>query len=604
MENNRVKLIFKITISALLSSFLTILNLLFSFVPGLDVSFLMLALLSLMMTWDIAFFVTLTTSALAFLYKIPIFDGVSFLLTNLLTFVIFFSLRKMLLKNKWSIFLLLLIISTLYDTFIFLLWLVISDLQNATAMYISKTAEMHIIFVVYLFLPIITFKKLEIVLFKISSKYSFIINRNYLDYWDKEEIEKMKKYSDKKSNYVAQLISLIISMNILMSFLAFLPFLINNYYGYKYILLLIILPIVMLIMTPQWMKLKKKTNNKLVLTHNCVGLIVALTFVFLGMMLKNYNLALSLMILGIILFGVFIAGFIPMNIEILKSYKFRNGQKNNVNKIITMSSFVLIPFPFLLENFTKSVYTMTLYLFLILIVLFILCLNRNIMSDGNVLKVSKEDFRDAFKNKKFLSISLTQSIFIGLEKFLEYGLIFFFFISFTNKNLTLEFFQPRIYLFIFCGFLLKHVGRAAGYLFKWKNSNNIKINYLSNVMFMMTFLVIFTFTLVALFISFNNINLVYKLIIIFSQFVMGLAYILLKRSQDRVYKNMLNEKGINGAFILDHLNGNVLYSLTTYILFAVFFVAIPFNIYTFIALNSILLLTSTVVTISNLIIKK
>ncbi|AOG60883.1 hypothetical protein SHELI_v1c09340 [Spiroplasma helicoides] len=73
MENNRQKIILKITISSLISAFLTVFNLITIYLPGLDISYFIIAIICIVLTWDIGLFVTITTSFLAFLYKAPVF---------------------------------------------------------------------------------------------------------------------------------------------------------------------------------------------------------------------------------------------------------------------------------------------------------------------------------------------------------------------------------------------------------------------------------------------------------------------------------------------------------------------------------------------------
>ncbi|AKX34399.1 hypothetical protein SLITO_v1c07760 [Spiroplasma litorale] len=602
--NNTHNVILKITISALISAFLTVLNLIFFLIPGLELSFLIIGVICLIYRTDISFLITIVTSLLSFLYKMPAFDGVSYLLSNLIVFVLFSTFKKQLLKQRWLIFVLYIFISVLYDSFLFVLWYIATDLQNALAIYLSRVVEIHVMFTVYLFMPILLFKKLEIIIYKISIRYQGIVNDKYIEFLENEALINMNKYSNKKSNYISQLLSLIIAMNVLLCFLAYIPYAISLRYNYKLISIILSVPLLMLFFTPLWTKLKKKTNSKIVLTHNCVGLILAITLAFMGLILKNYNVALSLLIVGVLLFGVFIAGFLPMNIEMIKSYRIRNNQKVNTNKILALTCFLLTPIPFVIGQYAKPVYNLTFFLVLMLVILFIFVLNKNIMDKGNVLEVNKEDFSVAWKNKKFVASIFTQNFFIGIDKFFEFGLVFIFFIWFENKQAGLLLFQEKLFVYLLLGYFLKYAGRGFAYLIKINEKNSKSLNLLSNILFLISFVILLSFTVAFSFNNFENQNLIYKVLLIFTQFIIGFGYVLLKRTQTRLHRKMIDEKNINGAFILDHLIGNVLFSLSIAIMFIIFFMCVTVNITSFIALISILVGISIVMLVGNVFINK
>ncbi|ASP28508.1 hypothetical protein SCORR_v1c07360 [Spiroplasma corruscae] len=603
-RNNRNAIVFKITIAALLSAFVTIVNLIFYMIPGLDFTFLLIAIFCIVLKTEISFLISITTSFISFLYKNPIFDGISYLLTIMTIFGVFTALRKVFIKQRWLIFVSLILISTLYDTYILILWILATNYQQGLAIYLTKVIEIHVIFVLYTIAPLLMFKKIENILYKLSSKWEFIMNKNYIEYIENMEKNKMNKFSDNKKNYNFQVISLILSMNVMLCYFSFIPLAISTVYNYKLISIIIIIPILMLLMTPIWMKLKKKVSNKVVLTHNCTGLIIAITFTFLGFILTKYVLALTFLVLGLLLFGIFIAGFIPINLEMIKSYNIRNKRPNNINKILALTSFILIPVPFLIYNFSKPIYNLTFFIIVILVILSIMILNKNIMSEGNVLNVNKDDFKVALKNKKFITSIFTQNLFIGIDKFFEYGLIFLFLIYFDQNSISISLLQKNLYIYIMIGFLFKYMGRAVGYLIRIKDNYNIKINFLSSLLYVLSFTMILAFFITSNFKNFNNKDLLYKTLIIVSQFIIGFAYILIKRTQSSYYKKIINNEHINGAFILDHVIGNVLFSLLISIVFLMFFLLINVNIINFIIMFSILVSLTFIVLLTNIFILK
>ncbi|AKU80045.1 hypothetical protein [Spiroplasma turonicum] len=598
---NRSDLIFKITFCALFSAFLTVINLIFYLLPGIEFSFLIIGVLCLIMKADIVFMITICTSFISFLYKTPLFDGISYLLTNLIVFSLFTLTRKHLLKQRWLIFVFFILISMVYHSLIFLLWYSVTDYKQALAIYLSKTIDIHIIFVLYLILPILIFNKIEKVIYKLSSRHLKIINNDYVKYVE-IEVSKMNHYSDKKINYNFQMISLVLSMNLLLSFFSFVPFALNKTFNHYYIALILIIPILMLFFTPLWMKLKKKTSNRIVLIHNSIGLLLAIGLTMTSFVLKNNTIAIILLIFGLITFGIFIAGYIPINIEIIKSYCIRTNKKITVNKLLTMIGFLLIPIPFILDNFVNPIYNLTYFMLLSLLIVSIMILNKNIMNEGNVLNVNKEDFKIAFNNKRFMISIFTQNFYMGIEKFFEYGLIFLFLIWFDNNNVSYNLIQDKLYIYIILGYLVNYIGRSFGYLIKVNENNTKSWNYFSNSLYLIAFIILLTFIISNVFINLNNVNLYYKSVLIFSQLLIGFAYIILKRTRNNFYKKILNNENLNGAFILDHVIGNVMFSLIIAILFILFFMLVTINIYTIITLISILLLTSLVMLLINIYI--
>ncbi|WP_020833998.1 hypothetical protein [Spiroplasma taiwanense] len=362
-NSSRYQLIFDITISAIFISLAISLKIIFFFIPRFDLSIYILCISALFLKNKIALLVTIGVSLLSFFVEKSIIEWASYMLVSMLICTIFILIRKFIFKNKIILYALLPVLVLLYSTVSLFTWIGLYGKIEKYALYLSNLSSAYIICFLYtfatplIFLP--TLKLFENLFFK----YSSCFNKIFINYFDSKD-DNLISISNQKINYKVQLVIMIFSMMLLSAYFSYLPYKLAVWFNIYYVISILIVPILMLFVTPLWMKMAKRKGNKNVLQVNSIGILIAIIFTFSSFSTTNILFSNISIFVGIILFGSFIAGFLPINIEAIKSYEKRNNLKNKTSKYNALFEFWLIPLPFLLELFTKSTYVMSLFMFI------------------------------------------------------------------------------------------------------------------------------------------------------------------------------------------------------------------------------------------------
>ncbi|AUB31205.1 hypothetical protein [Spiroplasma floricola] len=566
MENKK-NIIFDMTISAMLLSVGICLKLTFLALPGFDLTLIIILITGLFFKSNISIISTAGISALSFLISKDIILWASTITVYLLLNIFLIIMRKIILKNNAIAYIILPIFGLMITTFYLIISILVYGKINGYSMYLVHLHEAYIIFFMYCILTPTIFKKIFQVMTHLNYKYSTIFNKSFKKYIETIE-DSTYKVSDKKINYNVQLVSMIFSMMLLICYFSFVPYkmvtVLNNI---NYLATIIIVPLLMLFVTPLWMKSAKKIGNLNMLKINSVGLLLAIIFTFSSFTSQKYNITLAFSITGLVLFGVFIAGFLPINIETIKSYEYRNKLKNKTSKYNSIFGFLLLPLPFLINYYLGSIYVLIFFMLISILILFLLMLNKNIMLDGNVLNIDRNSFSTLKKKKVFFLEVLVQNYFIGFFKFLDLSLVLFYFIIFDNNKIFIEWNNKNgiVLIFLVLGFLSKYIAQAIFANIKYNNKNINKIAMLVTIVSVLTFI---GFLVLNYFLVTKNVNYYYYSLLTILMFIFGASYSIIEKTKAKTFRSIVSENEFSLAMIIDHVAGNAFFSL---IITAIFF---------------------------------
>ncbi|WP_339034410.1 hypothetical protein [Spiroplasma endosymbiont of Cantharis rufa] len=596
MNKNVSNKILDLTSSAMMISLAVCLKLIFSPLPGVDLTLLIIILTALFLKADISILSTVGISLLSLLMPIDIILSICTITIYLFFNITIILFRHFLLKNKIVVY----IIAPVFALMITSLYLLVSIFTygktEGYSLYLTHLHEAYIIFFMYCVITPLLLKRFQNLFLKIEGRYSSIYNISFKKYIEESE-NNILKISDKKINYNTQLASMIISMMILICYFSFVPYkMVTKFNDINYLAAIIIVPIMMLFITPLWIKLAKKIGNLNILKINSIGLLFALIFTFSSFETNNFTLANSLLFTGLTLFGIFVAGLLPINIEIIKSFERRNGLKNKTSKYNSIYGFLLLPIPFLIEYYSKSLYILFLFIVLMIILISLFLFNANIMSEGNVLNINKDSFKTLKNNKKFFTEIFIQNYFIGFFKFLDWSLVLFFFLRFENNKIIIstEIKDDSLLLFLIFGFISKYLAQAIFATIKFKNSN---VNRIAMLLTILSVIVFISFLITSIYVNFSRINNVYYSLLIILMFIFGTAYALIEKTKAKRFKSIVTNEEFSLAMIIDHVMGNAFFSL---IIASIFFMIILLTKASI--LGMILLMSSFVVIASILLI--
>ena len=602
-QTKKTQAIIKICVIALISALSVCLNIFFVWVPGLDFGLFVVVLCCLVFTWESSLTISLAISFLMFFIKPTIIEGLAYLATNITVWLVMLVIRKQSFKYRIIIYIAFLVFSTFNDFYILFFWTAITDWKNGMAIYLARVVHIHVMFALYCFLPIIFLKRIEKLFNKLLGKNDFLFNKNFKQYTeDKENIINMKYYDDKKY-YIIQMLSLIVSLMLMVNFLAFIPYKIVVSFNIHYLAAILIVPVLMLIITPNWMKLKKKVGNKNLLQFNSFGLLIATVVTTLAFSFSNNIVAHILLFLGLILFGIFIAGFVPINIEMIKSHDLRNGNAHITNKITSLTIFWTIPIPFIINEYAKNTFNVIFLGMLAVTIIILLFTNKNIMDKGNVLDVDKSQFKSLKSNKIFFISIFSQNLFVGIIKFLEIALCLFFFVRLENKELYYSFNESNIYIYLVLGFLSKFIAQAILRQVSLKEKHHSQLNMIGMLLIVFGFMSLFAYILAYKFLGFNNRNTLYYALLIAVQFLFGAGYILIERTKASYYKTLVSKDEFKMAMIIDHVLGNAFFSLLVNILFLITMVFLSPTIFKFILILGVVFSMTLISMIVNVAIR-
>ncbi|AGR41850.1 hypothetical protein [Spiroplasma diminutum] len=601
-KDNQKNAIFDLTTTAMIVAFGISLRLIFSSIPGVDLTLIVILITGLYFKASISFISTLGISVLSLLVPTELIFILSSVIIYILLNILIIFLKSLFLKNKSILYILMPVVALMISTLYLIISILVYGKTEGYSLYLLKLHQAYIIFFVYCVITYLFLKQIENILIKMEDRYPTIFNNKFKSYIESKE-EYMIKVSDKKSNYNIQLASMIISMMLLTIYFAFVPYkMITFFNDINYLAAIIIVPILMLFITPTWMKLAKKIGNFKVLKLNSIGLLFAIIFTFSSFATTKYSLSLGLIFSGLILFGIFIAGFLPINIELIKSYEKRNNLKNKTSKYNSIFAFLLLPIPFTLDYFTKSTYVL---LFLMAVVIIIICLlffNKNIMSERNVLNINRDSFKTLKKNKKFFAEVFVQNYFIGFFKFLDWSLVLFYFIVFNKNqiNISSQVENGYVVLFLVIGFLLKYIAQAIFSNLKFKNNNLNRIAMTTTIISVLLFVV---FLSLCYTLNFENKTNIYYLLLTILMFIFGSSYSLIEKTKAKRFRLIVSEEEFSLAMIIDHVMGNAFFSLIIAIIFFATILLAKVTLLSLIILMSIFVFIALILLIINISLK-
>ncbi|WP_338985338.1 hypothetical protein [Spiroplasma endosymbiont of Diplazon laetatorius] len=560
MKNNKSNLIFDMTMSAMLLSVGLCLKLIFPPQLGVDLTLLVIIITGLFFKSKISLTSTIGISGLSFLIIPEPLLWISTIIIYILFNIFIVVFKKIILKNKSIIYITTPFFGLMITTLYLFAAMVSYGKNEGYANYLKHLHEAYVIFFMYCILipivlnPIIRFMK------KMEEAHPSVFNDQFKSYI-KESEANMKNFSDKKINYNVQLASMILSMMLLICYFSFVPYkMVIKLDNINYLAAIMIVPTLMLFITPMWMRMAKKIGNLNVLKINSIGILFAIIFTFSSFATTKLTITIPFLFVGLILFGVFIAGFLPINIEAIKSFEKRNNLKNKTSKYNSIFGFLLLPVPFVLSYFVNDVASLILFMIISITVVCLVSFNKNIMSEGNVLDIKKGTFTTLKSNKKFFTEIFVQNYFIGFFKFLDWSLVLFYFICFTNKGIQIKWKENEmmILMFLVGGFVLKYLAQAIFSNIKFKNKNVNRIAMLTTILPVILFI---GFLTTNLFINYESVNIVYYSLLTIMMFIFGASYSLIEKTKAQRFRDMVQPEEFSLAMIIDHVMGNAFFSL-------------------------------------------
>ncbi|AUM62397.1 hypothetical protein [Spiroplasma monobiae] len=602
MKDNKKRISFDITITAMLLSVGACLKLIFPVQLGIDLTFLVIIITGLFFKTKISLISTIGIAGLSF---IIISDPLYWAATSsmYLIFNIFIVLlKKVILRNRSIVYISTPFFGLMITTLYLLISIVVYGRTEGYALYLLHLHEAYVIFFMYCFLIPIVLKQILKFMIRMEEKHPSVFNNKFKEYIVESELD-MKNFSDKKNNYNIQITSMVLSLMLLISYFSYVPYaMVIKLDNINYLSAIIIVPTLMLFVTPGWMKLAKKIGNQNLLRINSIGVLFALIFTFSSFATNKNAMTIGFLFTGLVLFGIFIAGFLPINIESIKSYEKRNNLKNKTSKYNSLFGFVLLPLPFLLNYFVGNVYVLAFFMVFGITIVLLISMNKNIMSEGNVLDIQKGLFAKLKNNKKFFSEVFIQNYFIGFFKFLDWSLVLFYFISFTSNGIEINWTENKllVLLFLISGFILKYIAQAIFSNIKFKNTNVNRIAMATTIFSVILFIAFLTSNL---FMHYESVNYVYYSIVTLLMFVFGTSYALIEKTKAQRFRTMVGDEEFPLAMIIDHVMGNAFFSLIIAVTFFTTILLTKTSLLGLIILMSIFAVIAIILLIINVSIK-
>ncbi|ARU92167.1 hypothetical protein SCLARK_001709 [Spiroplasma clarkii] len=488
IKYNNYQSIADISVSGLFTALIIAVNLILKTIIGFDVGVYLILICTIFFKPGISFGIAIASSFMSIFVNSDVFYTIAVLLSTLIFWLFCTKFKIVLYRYFIFAYLILMIFSVLKYGIIYGLWYVTSDKQTALSMYIFYTLEMHFTLIGYMLLPIFITKRIFKMFKGIKNMNESYFNNKILQELRGELI--MNTFSNEKKHYQIQKASLLISMMVMISFVCYVPYVAAVWFlNYKFAALIFITPLVMKFITPLWLKRKNKIGNKKQLETNWIGILlgIILTLIPTCFQLSQYSKVLQihfivLFVLGLIVFSVFIAGAIPMNIEIIKSYNLRN---NNVEKIKTtmgFTCFLLVPFPIIFHILNLNYLSIVVLAVATFVVIVLLMSNKNILDKPNVLDVDKGNFKFIKQNKHYLTIMFMQSYLYGISKFFEFGAMLLLFMPLFKDGLVVDANSWTYGAMICAIYLTKYILQAIFRTINCSETNGAKLNVISSLL--------------------------------------------------------------------------------------------------------------------------
>lgn len=575
-----------ISVTAIYTALIIAVNTVLKAVVGLDIGIFLILICTIFFKTRISFLVAISSSLIAFFINADIFYSIAAFTSTMLFWALCVGFKLILYRYFIITYITMIAFMALRYVILYSLWFVVYDYQTGLSLYVMNTFEMHYVLIGYMILPIFITKRVYNLFKGINN-----INETYFNEKIKSEIRsesKMKNFSDEKKHYNLQLSSLIISMMIMVAYICYVPYLAANWFtNYNFAAIIFITPLIMTFVTPMWLKRKKRIGNKKQLETNWIGIFfgVICTLIPTCFNLADYSriLQIHLIILfaiGIVLFSIFIAGAIPMNIEMIKSYNLRNGRKEKIKSIMGWTCFLLMPFPFIFYALDLSYLTVILLGVATFVVMLLVMINKNILDKPNVLEVDRDNFKVLRRDRKYMLTMFLQSYFYGISKFFEFGAVLLLFIPIYKTGFVLDTKVWTFGLMICAIYLVKFVTQAIFRTIKVTDKNSVLVNITSSGLILTGILLLLAFWVTAeaqnsLFTNMNFTLWSYFIVLILASALVSSGATIMDKSKSGVYQRLVGPKYFGEAMLLDHVAGNALFNLLINLIFLAVILAVP-----------------------------
>ncbi|AHI52527.1 MFS transporter [Spiroplasma culicicola] len=574
-----------ITVSSLFCALIITVNLFLKNTIGFDISIYLIMITTIYFKKKISFNIMIASTILSLFFNGDvIYFGATFL-SNVFIWLITIGSRILFYNFRIFQYLSIIIFSIFKYLLIYVFWSVYADNQTAIAMYIVYSLEMHVQFIAYFIFPILLASKIDDIFKGICNMNASYFNTKITNKFQEEDSQ--MTFSNEKRHFNTQLAVLMFSIMFMCAYLAFTPYMLAITFGDpRYSLLVLVVPIGITFFAPVWIRLKKKIGNKKAITNNWIGLTLAACFTFIPYAINSDNLHIKvMMIIGLVMFSIFIAAIMPMNMEMIRSYLRRNDIKLNFKMIMSLSSIPLLAAVFLADFYLEQKYIPAiLFISIGLVTTLMLVFNKNILDKPNVLDINREGFKTLKKNKLFFANIICTNYFFGIAKFFEFTLVFLMFIDIENWKLSLDI--SNIGLYIACAFIIKYFAQFLARLFKITEANNVKLVYIGTALVAVAVLFVLSF-FIALNFSTSISQIHYIISILATSFVVSFGATLIDKTRGEYIRHTVKENEYGAAMILDHVGGHALFSTIISLLFAVTMLFITLNITSMIVFWSI-----------------
>ncbi|QEH61452.1 hypothetical protein SCHIN_v1c02550 [Spiroplasma chinense] len=569
-----------ISVSSLFCALIITINLFLKGFASFDIGLYILAIATIFFKVNISFGIALGTSFLTlFINADPIY-----LIANCLSYILMWAfvilLRKVFYKVNVLFYIFILLFSVVKYMLMFTFWTIIYDAETAVGFYIVYSVEMHMLFIGYLILPILLNGKIYMIMKGIKN-----LNENYFNKKIKKIIndeEKEMKFSDNIKHYRIQMASLMFSIMFMAAYFTFAPYAIavqlkNEYYA----ALIFLTPFIMVFAAPMWLKVKKKIGSKQVLINNWIGLFIGTVLMFTMFAIKSDNIHFTIMfLLGHIMFSIFFAGVIPVNMEMIRSFMNRNNMKTNIRAYMGFSSLLLIAPLYILNHYNLNWAIAAIFGVVGLVIIILLVVNQNIWDKPVTLDINTKAFASLKTNKKFWANVFLQNYFFGVSKFFEFGLVLMMFINIKTNKMDMN--LNSFWIYISCAFLAKYLAQAFARIVKIKDEKMRSANIFGNTLILLSIV-----SLAIFFLLLNEkeiTQIAYFAVMIGASFFIGFGGSLIDKTKTRLIKSIVKDEEYSLAMIIDHVAGHAIFSLVVSLVYLIVTLAItltPFNLLLF-----------------------
>lgn len=565
MNSKKQLLISDICISGVFVALIVVFKLIAFFINYIDISLLILTVCCMFFKRKTSLQIAILSGALSFLILQDWIWGVSYLAANICIWILCISFLKFI-NLKPAIILFIFVINTLFEySFYLSIWYLI-DAKNAYGMYLTKLLIQESLFTLYLFLPVIVLPSIYTLFNSVKenkphyfNKYYLLSNRNSIF---KAEGGGVLKNDYTKKNYILWNIALTLSMAMFVANFSVLPYILITTLGYKYLLLVIIVPFSMTITTPVWMKVKKKTGNHNLLKINSLLLTISIVITYITFMYTQKPMLITSLTIILLISGMFLAGIIPMTMEVLRSYYKNTNTKSKLAIVTGLPTLFFMPIVFVVAVMFEVWIVAILFAIIGLTIFTIHVFNKNIMTEEITMNITKEQVSEFKTSHKFLYIIHFPAYFIGFGRFFEYCLPLLFFIKFNNNHLTYTFdLSISNVMWLIISLLGLYLAQSIAKLIKSSDQNCYKLYISGMIIFTLGLILITSFFILNYSVLLKQYNLIYYSAIIISQFLIGFGYGLIEKTKGNLNKNIFDKNTLTVSMILDHIMGNSAYNL-------------------------------------------